>query len=172
MPKLFVVRHGEPTLKGTLLGRLDPGLSETGHRRAMEVLSGMQAEVAYVSPLRRAQETASYLPAAIERITIDELVEVSLGEWDGLVWAEVEARWPEIARRKLERWFHVAAPGGESWDDVAGRASSALTRIRQRPVAAIVVAHQGINSVLNWRLTGLDPQTYHQNYCEIVTHDI
>jgi broad specificity phosphatase PhoE len=157
MPQLFLVRHGEPELKGTLLGRRDPGLSAEGRLAAQAALAGMSAAVAYVSPLRRAQETAAFLPPEIRRITVDALAEIGLGEWEGLEWREVEARWPDVARRKMERWFDIPAPGGETWQQVAARAASAIEQILSGQFPAVVVAHLGINSALTAQLTGCDP---------------
>jgi len=172
MPQLFLVRHGEPEQKGTLLGRRDPGLSAEGRLAAGAALAGIHAAVAYVSPLRRARETAAFLPSGIRRVTLDALTEIGLGEWEGLEWRVVEARWPDVARRKLERWFDIPAPGGETWRQVAARAASAFEQIRSGPLPAVVVAHLGINSALTAQLTGSDPQMCVQGYCEILTYDI
>ncbi|MCC6341418.1 MAG: histidine phosphatase family protein [Bryobacterales bacterium] len=172
MPRLFLIRHGEPELKGTLLGRRDPGLSAEGRIAAGAAMAGIDAAVAYVSPLRRARETAAFLPPGIRRIITGGLIEIGLGEWEGLEWREVEARWPDVARRKLERWFDVPAPGGETWPRVAARAARVIERIRAGPFPAAVVAHLGINSAIIARLTGSDPRMCVQGYCEILTYDI
>lgn len=171
MPKLLLVRHGEPVEKGLLLGRRDPGLSETGHRVAREQLALLEAAIAYVSPLRRAQETASYLPAQIPRVTLDDLPEIGLGEWEGLNWNQVEERWPDVAKAKLERWWDIPAPGGETRDEVFGRAQRALDRVAQGPYPAIIVAHHGINGVLRSLLTQCDPHIHKQAYCEVFCHE-
>ena len=172
MPKLFLIRHGEPALKGVLLGRLNPGLSPGGLAAAEAIVSRQSAAVAYVSPLNRAQQTASYLPSAIPRVTLDDLAEVSLGEWEGQSWADVERQHPEAARQKLERWFDIPAPGGESWDEVRARASKAFRRILEGPRPVIVVAHQGINSALHSLLTGEDPHLFSQAYCQVYEYEL
>lgn len=171
MPKLFLVRHGEPRLAGTLLGRLDPPLSERGLEQARAALSEMDAAIAYVSPLRRAQQTASFLPASIPRVTLPDLPEVSLGDWEGLTWAEVEQAWPDAAARKLANWFNVPAPGGETWDQVRERAQRVMDRVRAGPFPAVIVAHHGINAVLSHLVCGADPCGHAQTYCEVVHHD-
>lgn len=168
MPELLLVRHAEPERKGVLLGRLDPALSETGHRVAAHWMPGLCGAIAYVSPLRRAQQTASYLPAEIERVTVPDLAELDLGDWEGLPWEDVELQWPDLARRKLERWFDVPAPGGEGWKEISARAKRVLEILKSGPRPAIVVAHLGINSVLRHCLTGCDPQSHSQGYCEVV----
>lgn len=172
MSKLFLIRHGEPSLRGVLLGRLNPGLSEEGKVSAAMVLSGQAGAIAYVSPLERARQTAAHLPGEIPRVVLDDLAEVSQGEWEGRRWDEVTATHPEIARRKLERWFAVPAPGGEAWLEVTARAGRALERIRQGPRPVIVVAHQGINAALHALLTGEDPHGFTQAYCEVFEYEL
>jgi broad specificity phosphatase PhoE len=168
---LYLVRHGEPTLTGVLLGRNDPGLSPAGHESARACLAGLQGAIAYVSPLRRARETAEYLDAAIPRGIVPELAEVCLGEWEGLRWTEVEARYPDMARRKAERWFDVTPPGGETWDEIRARAEQALAIATSGPSPAIVVAHQGINSVIAHLLAGIACLSYSQAYCQIIRYE-
>lgn len=172
MPKLFLVRHAEPERKGVLLGRLDPVLSAAGHAAAAVQMPRLRGAIAYVSPLRRAQQTASYLSPEIERVTLAELTEVGLGDWEGLLWEEVELQWPELSRRKLERWFDVPAPAGETWTDVSARAARVLAAVAAGPKPAIVVAHLGINSVVRHFVTGCDPQSVAQEYCEAVELDL
>ncbi|MCS7025979.1 MAG: histidine phosphatase family protein [Bryobacteraceae bacterium] len=168
MPDLYLVRHAEPARKGVLLGRLDPPLSELGVRSAARQMPRLQAAIAYVSPLRRAQETAAFLTANIPRVTLAELTEIDLGDWEGLSWDEVEHHWPQLARRKLERWFETPAPGGESWQEVLSRAQSALEIVRQGPRPAILLAHLGILSAVVHLLTGLNPESHVQDYCQIL----
>ncbi|HUQ91242.1 MAG TPA: histidine phosphatase family protein [Bryobacteraceae bacterium] len=171
MPQLLLVRHGEPELTGTLLGRKDPALSEEGRRAARLALGRLEGAFAYVSPLRRAQETAAFLPESIPRVTLPELAEICLGEWEGLKWSEVEERWPELAQQKLERWLDVPAPGGETRQQVFARAATVIERIRLGPLPAIVVAHHGINSVLSELASGCDPHVHKQAYCEVICHE-
>jgi broad specificity phosphatase PhoE len=168
MPELLLVRHAEPERKGVLLGRLDPVLSAAGHQRAARTMPELRAAAAYVSPLRRAQQTASYLAAGIPRVTLPDLAEVGLGDWEGLLWEDVELQWPELSRRKIERWFDVPAPGGEGWAEVHARARRVLEIVRSGPAPAIVVAHLGINAMLLHCVTGRDPQSHCQDYCDVV----
>jgi broad specificity phosphatase PhoE len=172
MPELLLVRHAEPEVKGKLLGRLDCGLSEQGREAAGKVMPAIRAAAAYTSPLRRAQETASMLDPAISRTVLGELAEIGLGHWEGKTWAEAEAQWPRLARRKTEDWFGVPAPGGESWDQVLERASAALAPIRRGPFPAVVVAHLGINAALVYLITGQNPRRHQQQYCEVLVYDL
>jgi broad specificity phosphatase PhoE len=172
MPTLYLVRHGEPSLRGLVLGRMDPGLSPAGHEAARAALGELRGAIACVSPLRRALQTASCLPPDIPRRVLPELAEVGQGEWEGLSWQQIEARDPELARRRLERWLEVTPPGGEPWPEALARADAALALLRGGPLPAIVVAHAGINSALAHLLTGVDARAVRQAYCEVLTYEL
>lgn len=68
MPRLYLVRHGKPTVSWDDAEYPDPGLDEIGHAQAAAMAGEMEAEIAplgqmpiIVSPLRRTRETAAPL---------------------------------------------------------------------------------------------------------------
>ena len=176
MPHLFLVRHAEPAIHGVLLGRLDPPLSDYGRQQAVHCLQSTQLQdiasaAVYASPLRRARETAEL--AAPGRVTIiDDLAELSLGEWDGLSWEDIERRDPLLAARKLEDWLGVTPPGAEPWTAFAARVERALQQVLAGPLPAVLIAHLTVNSQLAHRLAGSDPISYTQQYCEVRAYDL
>jgi probable phosphoglycerate mutase len=115
--------------------RIDVSLSDEGRAQAA-ALAARLARIAFdriiSSPLRRARETADAVAAA----TVDaprpvvemdpRILEMDYGDWEGLTYAEIEAR--DAAQRR--RWeadpAAVACPNGESGDDVAARVRSFL----------------------------------------------
>ena len=165
MATLLLIRHAEPSATGTFLGQEDPPLSTVGHAQARNALSNLIAEIAYVSPLRRARETASYLRSP--QMIVPELREVDFGEWTGKTWQEIQARWPMLAREKEANWLEVTPPGGESWTDLIGRVRSAWQRIRNAPSPVAIVAHAGVNAALAHIVAGHSPLDFHQIYTEI-----
>lgn len=170
MPKLYVVRHAEPSVQGTLLGRTDPPLSEAGLREARLLWPRLPVAVVYTSPLRRCRQTAQFASAPI--IVLDGLTEISLGEWDGLRWSEVVARDPDLARRKLDDWLGITPPGGESWTGFRNRVRAALDVIRAGPLPAAVVGHVAVNAVITAELSNADPAAFDQRYSGVLTIDI
>ncbi|MDX2153771.1 MAG: histidine phosphatase family protein [Bryobacteraceae bacterium] len=166
MRSLYVIRHGEPALKGVMLGRVDPPLSEAGRHAAREALSSLKVEIVYASPLQRARETAAFINAPIR--ILDDLAEMAYGDWEGLPWTEIETRWPDLVARKLADWWSVTPPGGETRDQVAARAARALAVIRNGPFPAAVVAHGGLNAELLWQACGRDPLRITQGYCDVI----
>lgn len=170
MSKLFLVRHAEPEQRGVLLGRMDPALSHYGREQARKLASALpNYEAVYASPLRRALETAAILAAEKVKV-IPGLAEIGLGEWDGLSWAEIERRDPDLAKRKLEDWLGVTPPGGEHWADFSSRVHSALDQIRLGPHPAVIIAHITVNSEIAHQLDGSEPVNFQQDYCQIRTY--
>lgn len=168
MSILYLIRHTEPALRGVFLGSTDPGLSEQGRADAARLLAGLEVAAVYTSPLRRARETASAIPAPQPPVVLPELREMGFGDWEGLTWAEIEAGYPEIAQRKIHAWMAVTPPGGETWQEVAARAAAALAIIRRGPFPAAAVAHMVINSALAQQVNGADPLTFSQKYGEVI----
>lgn len=166
MAALFLIRHAEPAWQGAFLGQSDPPLSLAGHAQAQRVLSDIQVEIAYVSPLRRAQETASYLRSS-HTLVLPELQEIDFGEWTGRTWEQIQSAWPELASRKLKDWLQVTPPGGESWMDFIGRVRRAWQRIRSGPSPAAIVAHGGVNAALVSIVTGHSPLHFNQTYAGV-----
>jgi alpha-ribazole phosphatase len=145
MPHLYVVRHAEPATLGVLLGQCDPPLSELGRRQAGELLKDARLAVVYSSPLRRARETAELLARGATIEIVDDLREITYGDWDGRTWAEIEAVDPDMARRKMEDWRGETPAGGEAWDQFVARVMVAFERIERGPRPAAVVAHAAVN---------------------------
>jgi broad specificity phosphatase PhoE len=168
VPTLYVVRHGEPTLKGVLLGSSDPPLSEAG-RAQMSAIS-LSVRAVYTSPLRRARESAELLESSV--IVLPDLAEVGLGEWDGRTWAEIEASYPELAGRKLADWPAVTPPGGEEWTSFTFRIDRALDAIRRGPFPAAVVAHLAVNAWIVHRIAGAKPLSFQQEYGQVDEYEL
>jgi alpha-ribazole phosphatase len=152
------------------LGHMDPPLSCGGRFDVERELSGIEVATAYVSPLRRARETAIYLRAA-QRFILPELREIGFGEWTGKSWAEIELASPEIARQKTADWLGVTAPGAESWFDLLERLRPVSRRIRSGPAPAAVVAHYAVNAALASLIANYDPVAFTQRYGEPIEID-
>lgn len=165
MGLIHLIRHGEPAVSGVLLGRLDPPLVRPPTPLELRV------DTVFSSPLRRAKDTASALFPNHVVLVVDDLTEVSLGEWDGLTWSEIELRDPALAAMKLSDWVGVTAPGGESYAAILARAGAALDAIRKATKPVAVVAHVGINAALSHLLAGCSMTDFRQHYLEVRTYE-
>ena len=128
--RLYLVRHGETesNRRGLALGRDDVPLNEHGLWQAERVGQALASEplvAVYSSPLRRALDTAGAVAGHHGReVQVEErLIEMDVGELDGLTFAEVRKRYPDL----LEKWVsgpgpNQTMPGGERLVDVQERA--------------------------------------------------
>ncbi len=167
MPSVYLIRHEEPEMRGRFIGRTDPPLTIQGREAAAVKLCAVNVAAVYVSPLRRARQTAEAIACATPHIVLPQLAEIDFGEWEGLTWSEVEDRWPGASVRKIEDWLGVAPPGGESWAAFQARLEAPLAQVLAGPMPAAIVAHMVVNAALAQRLTGADPKSFRQEYGEI-----
>jgi broad specificity phosphatase PhoE len=144
---IVFVRHGQTraNVERRWQGRGDWDLDEVGLRQA-ESLSewyGRHSTV-YTSPLKRATSTAKYV-ARNGVVPVDGLMEINMGEWEGLTTEEIVERWPEVMetiyRHRVDLPRGVT---GESWADLTERmvhTVEGLTLSNEGPT--VVVAHGG-----------------------------
>ncbi|MER7892519.1 bifunctional RNase H/acid phosphatase [Micromonospora sp. NPDC094482] len=136
--RLVLVRHGETeyTEQGRYSGRGDIALSARGRAQiratAARVAALAPGAVAVVSsPLTRCVATAEAIAAALGDRPVrrdDDLIECDFGAWEGRTFAEVRQGWPG----ELDAWLastRIAPPQGESFTQVAERASRAVARL-------------------------------------------
>ena len=80
----------------------------------------------------------------IEIITDEALREVSVGRWEGLSFAEIRERWPELYEARGENMSSVAPPGGESFLHASERFDDALKSIMESNDGNIaIISHSG-----------------------------
>jgi broad specificity phosphatase PhoE len=160
MPKLYLIRHAEPTVTGVFHGcRNDVPLRDAPPTFDLPV------EVVYVSPMQRARQTAANF--TVPQIVLEELREIDFGQWGGLGWDEIEQRWPELTRGLNRNWFGVSPPGGESWADFTSRVARVLKVVLADPRPKAIVAHGAVNAVAAGLLRGGDPSQFKQHYAQV-----
>jgi len=104
--RLVLVRHGLSSFnaKGLIQGRTDDSvLTDKGYEQAFkagEVLSKINFDKIYSSPLKRAAETANTITKCLNgenNIIYDKnLLEVDLSSWSGLTISEIKDNYPEV----------------------------------------------------------------------------
>jgi broad specificity phosphatase PhoE len=162
--RLLLARHGETlwNAERRFQGRTDVALSPRGRAQAEALgraLGSYRVAAAYVSPFRRARETAEIALAGtgVPSITLDELRELSLGEWEGCTVDEVRARDGDPYRAWLLAPHDCPPPGGEPLDAVSARVRVAVERIaaaHPNGDDVLIVAHGGVISVYACALLG------------------
>ncbi|MET9175570.1 MULTISPECIES: histidine phosphatase family protein [Streptomyces] len=163
MGDLLLVRHGETewSRSGRHTGRTDVPLTEHGReeaRRLVPLIGSYRIGAAFVSPLRRARETAELIGVRGARVDAD-LCEWDYGGYEGVTTAEIQ--------RTRPGWFLFTdgvAPGpperpGESPRQVGERADRMLAKVddalARTEGAVVLVAHGHFLRVLTARRLGL-----------------
>ena len=148
--KLWLIRHGKTRLseEGRYQGSLDEGLSAQG-REALRK-ADVPPERLFVSPARRARETAGILFPEAEQTVIAGLREMNFGAFEGRGWWEME-RDPDY-RAWVESGCSLRCPGGEGRGEYSERVCAAMEQIlrapereeaRDRENTVAIVAHGG-----------------------------
>ena len=119
--RIIAVRHGETdwNVATRIQGQLDIPLNALGQWQAAQVAQALQTEsldAVYASDLARAWATGESIAQAAGRPLQAHtgLRERGFGSLQGQTFAEIEAAFPEDARRWRSRDPHWAPPGGES----------------------------------------------------------
>ena len=155
--KVFLVRHAEPVFKDEIkryLGQSDPHLSPKGLLQAEQIALASQnqkIQAIYCSNLTRAEQTSRIIAKEhnCHPISIKELREINMGEWEGMSFNEVKSLYPDEFERRGSDIVNYCPPGGESFADVAKRVMPAFMNIVENARGDIViVGHAGINRVI------------------------
>jgi probable phosphoglycerate mutase len=183
--RVILVRHGQSSynVEHRIQGRDDLSvLTETGRQQASRTgaaLAEVPLAAIYSSPLRRARDSADLLAAAhgsgLTPLPDEDLLEVDLSPWSGLLRTELAGRDPEGERRWLTapETLELERADGSRYrpiPDLMEQASRFVGRLLQshgealtpsggaapdgRSGAVVVVAHNGILRCLVLHLLG------------------
>lgn len=154
-PAVVLVRHGETawTISGQHTGRTDVPLTDAGRRQA-ERLAAPLAErefgLVLTSPWERAMETCRLVGLADVAERCDDVAEWDYGAYEGRTTAEI--------RLEVPGWslWRDGVPGGETQEQVVGRADRVIERLRSGERDGVVFSHGHFLRVLAARWIGLE----------------
>jgi len=161
--QVVIVRHGlsEANKRGVVSGHLDTVLTKEGKNQAQKLadrLAGLDIDVIYSSPLKRATETALPLAERLNKeIDIDRrLMELDWGSFEGKPNREFEKVFGADGRAILDTYKYDFTPfGGESSAQVKARVKSFVDDLKKQPhERVIIVCHGGIVRWLHFLITG------------------
>ena len=145
MRRICLLRHARPDFPldaRPCLGRTDLPLGALGRMQACRTaicMADLSFEAVYTSPLSRAAETAGFFSP--EARVIEDLREIDCGDWDGLDFAEIQRRWPEIYAARGKD-LSLPMPNGETAEAVRERARRALNQILAETTGdVLIVSH-------------------------------
>ena len=163
--RLLLARHGQSLWNEVrkFQGSTDVELSALGRAQAAALgraLRGYRLAAVYVSPMRRAVETAEIAlgEAQLPLTPLAELRELSLGEWEGCTVEEIRSREGDPYTAWVTNPLDCPPPGGEPLPEVCERVLRAIDGIaaaHPNGDDVLVVAHGGVISVYACWLLGV-----------------
>ena len=169
MRTVYLIRHGKPDFpngRRMCIGRTDLPLSQEGLQQAEYAASLLKEKSfsVFSSPLIRARQTAQAFGRPVS--VVEDFQELYAGEWDGLDFDTIRARYPELYEVRREDKT-IGPPGGESNEDGLRRFSDALQKCMKCTCGDLaVVGHGGIMALFLKEVTGVWEKP---GYGEIVT---
>lgn len=146
--EVFLIRHGETAgnRERRYISATDEPLSPSGRQAVRQTGVFAQVEQVYVSPLKRAGETARLLFPQARLTVVDDLREMDFGRFEGCTADELQddpGYWAW-----LDSACSAPCPGGESVDAFTRRTCSAFDHIVRAKLAnreqrLVIVAHGG-----------------------------
>jgi phosphoserine phosphatase len=165
MRRLLLARHGQSLSNAVrrFQGAQDVALSPLGIRQAEALgLAIGRRPVAhvYASPLVRARRTAEIAcgGSAVPLTVVDDLRELSLGEWEGCTVEEIRTRPGDPYTRWVRDPVLCSPPGGEPLEVVQARVLRAVEGIaaaHPNGDDVLIVSHGGVISALLAHWLGL-----------------
>jgi len=142
-------------MAGTFCGHSDPNVNARGKEQIRELNARLAHEAideVYSSDLRRAVSTAERIAKAFAAPVIlkPRLRELHFGDWEGLTWAEIERLDPAYAKKWIEQFPNLPAPGGESLVHFQTRVIDEIRHLhaREENKKIAVVSHRGVMRVV------------------------
>ena len=140
--RLMLIRHAEVEARYQRVfgGRIDMDLSPRGHEQAAALATYLRRkplDAIYASPMKRVQQTLApvLVNGAPRPVTLPDLREVDFGDWTGLGWEEVHAKFGVSAFAWLAQL---------ECDGIANAESAETLRDRVEPcLQQILAAHAG-----------------------------
>ncbi|KAF1795238.1 Histidine phosphatase superfamily [Phytophthora cactorum] len=165
---------------------LDTELAPEGHRVARAIarfVENLQLErpmEVWTSPMKRARETANYLPTRnLKRyVTTTLLNELGGGDFEGLTYDEIEHFYPKHYAARLQDKLRYRYPGvgGESYVDVISRLRSLIVEFERKKRDVLVICSESILRCLMGYFAGCEAakvphlQSYEDTVIELNPH--
>ena len=189
--RFILVRHGQTEMSAAkqYSGHADPELTELGKKQALaaaQALAETQADAIVCSPLKRCQQTAQAIAASVrpahpdgtegEKLsieTVEGLIEVDFGLWEGKTFAQAHATDEELHSQWLED-PSVACPGGESLQQVHRRVRKTRQELQEKYAGKTVVVVSHVNPIKSFIRQSLDagPVTFNRLFLDLASISI
>ena len=177
---VYLARHGATDLNLQVPIRLqgnqiDSPLAAVGVEQATalsEALREVRVDAVYSSVMLRARQTAQIVatPHGLTPTAVEGLQEISVGKWEAMSWADIQAQYPVEFKAFFDNPAEVPYLGGECYLDVRDRARPAFDELvtKHAGQTIVIVTHNVVNRVLVADFLGLTldrAKFLHQSNC-------
>ena len=164
LPRLFLARHGDTAWTDSRqhTGRTDLPLNERGEERARQIGERLQRfsfQRVFTSPLQRASKTCELAGFGAVAQVDPDLVEWDYGRFEGKLTRDI------VKERPGWELYRDGSPGGESPEDVAGRADHFIARVRGIDGDVLAFSSGHIIRMIAARWFGLPPAAGRFFFC-------
>lgn len=148
--RILLIRHAKTVANrsGLFGGITDYPLCDEGFEQAEELskrLSNVKIDRIYSSPLLRAKQTIEpYAKRVNKEIIIeDDLKEIYVGSWEGILRDDLRKKYPEINKKIDETEYYCGMEGQEETIDVANRMKNIINKIAKENEGKniIIISH-------------------------------
>lgn len=163
--RFVLLRHGQTQMSvdKQYSGHTDVELTKHGQKQALAAAQalanrGIAFDAIVVSPLKRCQQTAQAAAQALgiaEIETIDDLIELDFGEWEGESFDDVDKH----DGRRLQEWMKdssVSCPEGESLQELHKRVRQVRKQLQKRYAGKTVLVVTHVNPIKSFIRQALD----------------
>jgi alpha-ribazole phosphatase/probable phosphoglycerate mutase len=168
MNACILIRHGATDMAGRFCGHSNPPLNNAGRIQVGRAASMLPAapKVIYSSALLRARQSAAILAAhfAVPVQVRPGLREIGFGLWEGLLWQEIEQRFPVESQAWMEHFPAGVIPFGERYHDFRDRVRNeiAFLSAQAESQTLIAVTHGGFIRTALHEMYGVSADEAHQ----------
>ena len=174
--RLYILRHGQTVRhdEWRLNGKTDVDLTDVGRAQldaAAEDLAGVEFTAVYSSDLQRSRYGGEALarPRNLELRVDSSFREINFGDWEGMNFTEVEAKYPGAWDERRLNIAHHRPPGAETISELWDRVQDGVSRLLDNHAGETValVAHSGVNRAILLQALGSTPEhvwTIHQDF--------
>lgn len=183
-----LIRHGQTTEKNKICGWQDPELSPLGYQQMQQRLTFLAGknklknspwDICFYSPRKRCADIAKqYIEDyGLQGICVDELKEVSFGEWEGQTFEQVCKNHP----KQWRNWMNGAddvGHGGESHSVFQARVKQGWQQVLSQGKGKniLLISHGGVMRVILGLCLDIPQKSLskiaiaHAGYSRIIVH--
>ncbi|MDQ0203192.1 histidine phosphatase family protein [Pectinatus haikarae] len=157
LTKIVLIRHGQTSwnLEGRFQGQSDTDLIPEGIKQAQllaEKFPLQKIDAVYCSDLSRTKCTAKPIAErfGLTMKPVSKLREMSFGQWEGILFEDINKKWPNAMKDFFDNPQSVSIPEGENFQQVQDRAMQAIrAAIKENSGGSLaIVAHGAVNRAI------------------------